>query len=91
MGHPTDKEFVGLVRAKMIPNCDVTESAVKNALTSFGPDLAGVKGRTVRRPPEQVLMECIKIPWLVLDRFQRVMLAVDVMFVNTVPFLVSVL
>jgi hypothetical protein len=50
LGHPTDHEFLGLVRANMIANCNVTESAVKNAHIIFGPNLAGVRGRTVNSP-----------------------------------------
>jgi hypothetical protein len=57
----------------MISNCPVTVNAVKNAHQIFGPDLAGIRGRTVRRPPESVTTDYV-----------------DIMFVNGVPFLVSV-
>ena len=52
-------------------------------------DLAGVRGRTVRRPPESVRTEYVQIPRAILERHQLVTLTVDVMFVNGVPFLVS--
>jgi hypothetical protein len=42
LGHPTDRDFLGMVRSNMIENCPVTESAVVNANRIFGPDLAGV-------------------------------------------------
>jgi hypothetical protein len=51
LGHPTDRNFLGMVRGGMISNCPVTANAVKNAHQIFGPDLAGIRGRTVRRPP----------------------------------------
>jgi hypothetical protein len=57
----------------------------------YGPDQAGVKGRTVRTTPEPVVTNYVEIPRVILERHQRVTLAVDVMFVNGVPFLVSVL
>ena len=63
--------------------------AVKNANVIFGPDLAGVRGRTVRRPPESVQTDYVQIPWKSLERYQLVTLAVDVMFVNGVLFLVG--
>ncbi len=44
VGHPTDHNFLGMVRSGMILNCPVTPSAVQNANRSFGPDLAGVRG-----------------------------------------------
>ena len=89
VGHPTDRDFLGMVRANMITNCPVTEKAVINANRIFGPDLAGVRGRTVRRPPESVTTDYVQIPREILERHRLVTLSVDVMFVNGVPFLVS--
>jgi hypothetical protein len=90
LGHPTDRDFLGMVRGGMISNCPVTANAVKNAHQIFGPELAGVRGRTVRRPPESVTTDYVQIPRVILERHQLVTLAVDVMLVNGVPFLVSV-
>ncbi len=44
LGHPTDQDFLGMVRANLIDNCPVTKSAVINANQIFGPDLSGVRG-----------------------------------------------
>ena len=90
LGHPTDHDFLGMVRGGMISNCPVTTNAVKNAHQIFGPDLARIRGRMVRRPPESVTTDYVQIPQAILERHQLVTLAVDIMFVNGVPFLVSV-
>ncbi len=90
LGHPTDQEFLGMVRSGMILNCPVTPTAMQNAKRIFGPNLAGVRGRTVRRPPESVTTNHIKIPRAILVQHEWVTLAADVMFVNGVPFLVSI-
>ena len=74
----------------MITNCPVSPATVLNAYSIFGPNLAGVRGQTVRRPPESVTMNHVQIPKALLERHQRVTLAVEVMFVNEVPFLVSI-
>jgi hypothetical protein len=89
VGHPTDRDFLGMVRANYILNCPVNDTAIKNANTIFGPDLAGVRGRTVRRPPEAVRTDFVHIPRAVLEQHRQVVLTADVMFVNGVPFLVS--
>jgi len=89
IGHPTDRDFLGMVRANYILNCPVTKSAVKNANQIFGPDLAGVRGRMVRRPPEAVRTDFVHIPRVILERHWLVVLTAEVMFVNGVPFLVS--
>ena len=90
LGHSTDRNFLGMVCGGMISDCPMTPNAIKNAHLIFGPDLAGVRGRMVRRPPETVTTDYVQIPWVLLERHQLVTLAVDVMFVNGVPFLVSV-
>ena len=53
-GHPTDRNFLGMVRGGMISNCPVTPTAVQNTHQIFGPDLAGIRGRMVWRPPDSV-------------------------------------
>ncbi len=54
LGHPTNRNFLGMLRSGMILNCPVTPSAVQNTNRIFGPNLAGVRGQTVWRPPESV-------------------------------------
>ncbi len=44
LSHPTDRDFLGMIRFGMILNCPVTPSAVQNANRIFGPNLAGVRG-----------------------------------------------
>jgi hypothetical protein len=73
----------------MISNCSITKNTVNNANLIFEPELAGVRGRTVRRPPEPVHIKYVQIPRMIIDRHLIVTLAVDCMFVNGVPFLVS--
>ena len=43
-GHPTNQDFLGMVRSGMITNCPVSPTAVLNANRIFGPNLAGVRG-----------------------------------------------
>jgi hypothetical protein len=77
LGHPTDRNFLGMVHPGMILNCPVTPSAVQNANHIFGPNLAGVRKRTVWRPPESVTKNYVQIPRALLEQHQRVTLAVE--------------
>jgi hypothetical protein len=49
-----------------------------------------VREQAVRKPPESVTTNHLKISRAILEQHPRVTLAVDVMFVNGVPFLVSI-
>ena len=60
-----------------------------NANLIFGPDLAGVRGRTVRRSLDAVRTDYVQLPQVILEHYWVVVLTADVMFVNNVPFLVS--
>jgi hypothetical protein len=64
-------------------------NAVQNAHRIFGPDLAGVRGQTVRWPPDSVTTNHTQILHALLEQHQRVTLVVDAMFVNGIPFLLS--
>jgi hypothetical protein len=86
-GHPTNAQFLEMVRNNTIKNCPIKPEYISNARSIFGPSIAGVGGKTVRRKPEQVEAEpgCIPDDFHCLHRF--VVLTADVMFVNSIAFL----
>ena len=79
-----------MVRLNILKDCPVTNDDIKNANTIFGTDLATIRGKTVRRRPKRVIADYVNIPTLLVDANQQVTLVADIMFVNLVPFLVSV-
>jgi hypothetical protein len=88
---PSTPDFNALVRLNMIPDCPITTENIKHADTLFGPDLATIRCKTVWRKPTRVVTDYVDILRALVDINKQVILAVDVMFVNSVPFLVSVL
>ena len=89
IGAPTQREYQSLVRNNLLNDCPVTNSDIVNAHTIFGPDLANLRGKMVRRKPVHVNTELVDIPQSLVDRQKNVTLVADVMFVNGVAFLVS--
>ena len=89
IGAPTEHEYQGLVRHLFLQDFPITPSDIANALKIFGPDLANIRGEMVRRKPEHVSTEIVEIPQQILSNQKHVTLSADVMFVNQVPFLVS--
>jgi hypothetical protein len=79
-----------MVSKCLIPNCPVTVKSFDESKSIFGPDLAGVRGRITRSKPAHVHVEYLTIPRSIVNGYQEVILSVDVMFVDEVPFLVSV-
>ena len=67
LGFPPERDFENMVRSKMIVNCPVTFSDVKNAKLIFGTDITSLKGKSVRRKPASVITDYIEIPRETLD------------------------
>jgi hypothetical protein len=88
-GHPTDAQFLEMVSNKTIKNCPIKPKHITNACSIFGPSIAGVRRKTVRRKPEQVEAEPGRIP----DDFHClhwfVVITADAMFVNGIAFLTT--
>ncbi len=88
-GHPTDAHFLEMVRNKTIKNCPIKPKHITNACSIFSPSIAGVRGKTVRRKPEQAETEPGRIPDDVHRLQQFVVITADVMFVNGIAFLTT--
>ncbi len=61
IANPTEKEFAGMVRERLLTNCPVTVRNVDNANRIFGPDLANLRGKTTRTKPEHVRVESSEV------------------------------
>ena len=89
IGPPSEQDFQGLVRLNLLKDCPITNTDIIHAHKFFGPDLANISGKMVRRKPEQVNTDHVDIPCAIIDVHSRVTLVAEVMFVNRVSFLVS--
>ena len=90
IGFPTTRDFLKIVSKNLIQDCPVTRDDVLIAEDIFGANLGALKGKTVRRNAPHVRTEYTGVPPQLIKTFQNVTLAVDIMFVNKIPFFVSV-
>ena len=88
LGHQSRKDYESMVHANLIANCPVTPSNISHAHKLFGENLAGLRGKTVHRKPEQVVMDYVKIPRDLIQTNKYVTLTADVMFVNNLAFVI---
>ena len=80
-------DYEGMVCDKLIEDCPIDSTDLKNAHQIFGPNLAGLRGWTARRKPKQVDMKIVAILQGSLQLHKFIVLTADVMFVNGLPFL----
>eukprot|EP00980_Cylindrotheca_fusiformis_P013967 scaffold3632_cov158-Cylindrotheca_fusiformis.AAC.1 len=72
-----------------LKNCPVTRSDVDAADDIFGTNIGSLKGKTVHRPNPHVQAGVDPVPPEILQVHRSVILAIDIMFVNKIPFLVT--
>ena len=90
IGRPTTRAFIYFIENNLLPNCPVNRRDVLRAEQIFGPDLGSLKGKTVRRQPPRVDVEEVTLPVTIKEHYQEVTLDCDIMFVNKIPFLMSI-
>jgi hypothetical protein len=90
IGRPSTKASIKIVENKLLPNCPVTQDDIIAAEHIFGPDVGSLKGKTVHRPSERVEARVNNIPMVIMERYREVVLGVDIMYVNKIPFLMTI-
>ena len=90
IGGPSEVKMQFLVSNNKLDECPFNLQDVRNAYKIFGPNLSTVRGKTVRRAPARVQTDYIEVPRDFLLLVKNVTLLADVMFVNKVPFLITV-
>jgi hypothetical protein len=82
IANPTKKEFAGMVLEKLLTNRPITICNIDKANQIFGPNLASLRGKTMRVKPDQVRVKYARIPNDFIQLHKYVMLVADVMFVE---------
>jgi hypothetical protein len=91
IGRPSTQRYMELISKGRIRNCAITRQDIINAEDIFGPDLGSLKGKTVRKASDQVRSGVlVPIPATVMAHYRKIVLCVDVMKVNKMPFLISI-
>jgi hypothetical protein len=76
--------------SKLIANCPIGRTNIATAEQIFGPNLGALKGKTAKRASVPVHGAIEGVPLSILERYQHTVLAIDIMFVNKIPFLITI-
>ena len=82
-------KFMADTIIKHMPNCPITRRDIAIAEDVYGPNLGSVKGKTPNKVVKHVAGNTDPVPPDILLRHRHVSIAVDIMFVNKEPFLIS--
>ena len=72
-----------------LKDCPITRQDIMAATDILGPNLGSLKGKTVHRPNPHVKTRTAGVPMEILSIHHDIMLAIDIMFINKIPFLVT--
>jgi hypothetical protein len=87
LGHPSEQEFNKTLQNNFLRNCPVTPDDAKRALHIYDPDIAVLKGRTVKRQNRGIPnYQPIIIPAPMIDKYHDCQLFMDIFWVNGSPF-----
>ena len=64
---------------------------VDNTEKIFGPDIGMMKGKTTRWSPTPVKKDEVQIPKELIEKNQDITLCIDVLFINGMPMLMSII
>jgi len=92
IGRPGEDAFENILRTNRIHNCPVTVDDARRAVAIYEPDIPKLKGTTTNGPPvahvpDQYVAE---VPWSILLHNSSVILAIDFVYVNKIPFLTTI-
>jgi hypothetical protein len=87
---PSTRDFVKIVEGGMLRNCPISRIDISVAEDIHGPNLGSLKGKTVRRKNTHVPSLVADVPYHIIKTHKDVTLCFDIMFVNKIPFLVTV-
>jgi hypothetical protein len=89
LGFPSKQDFLLILRFNQIKDCPVMVKDAMEAYKIWGPSMAVLKGKTVRKKPEPVKTETVHIPKEICELHKEVTLTIDIFFVNSIPFFIT--
>lgn len=90
MMRPPTRKFIDIVSKNLIRNCPIDSKHIQAADDIFGPNIGALKGKTTRQKTGHVTGTIDPVPPDILHRHKDVTLALDIMFVNMIPFFVTI-
>ena len=89
MAFPSDADFKGMVRGRMLRDCDITTRDITNAKAIFGPAPDATRGKTTRHSPMPARAHYASVSRLIRERNLDVDIIADLFFINGLAFLVT--
>jgi hypothetical protein len=87
---PPVRRYMDIVSKNFIRNCPIERRHIQAAEDIYGPNVGALQGKTPRRETGHVIAQVDPVPDDILETHRDVTLAIDLMFINKIPFLITV-
>ena len=88
-GHLSEKQLMEIARKNQLKNSPITPRDVRLMTEILGPSVPGLKGKTARKQKDGVQPDMVPVPKHIQDHYQEIILAINIMHVNQIPFLIT--
>jgi hypothetical protein len=90
IGNPSQRRFLKIMGKHLMKNCPIVTDDVVAAKDILGSNLGSLKGKTFRRSGTHVQSGQLGVPREIMEKYRDVTIGADIMFVNQIPFLISI-
>ena len=91
VGFPSLKVLKKIIMMNAIVNCPITHDDINIAEEIYGPNVAIIKGKMTQRKLNIVVQDYIDIPPELVVKHENIVLYLDTIFINKMPFMVTIL
>jgi hypothetical protein len=88
--HPSNQTFLKIVENKLLPNCPVVHRDISIADAIFKPNIGSLKGKTVHQGAICIETSLADIPTHSMTHCRDIVLGSNIMFVNKIPFFMTI-
>jgi hypothetical protein len=87
IGRPSQAQFTTILEKAQIRNCPVTPDDARRALKIYGPDVATLQGKTVKKQNRGIPnYQAATIPAPIIAQYRDIRLFIDIFWVNGSPY-----
>ncbi len=89
--YPLDTDYKWILKSNQIKDCPVSVKDAKVAWKIWGPNIAALKGKTIRSNPQHVVTNIVNVPVEIQDLLKFITISIDIFFVNKIIFFITLI
>jgi hypothetical protein len=90
MMFPSTRQYIDIADKQLLRNNPVERADIKAAEDIYGPNVGSLKGKTVTHKSIPVDGRLAGVPPAIKQRLQSIVISLDIMYINSIPFLVTI-